>query len=326
MADPLVSVIVPVYNVEKYVRACLQSITEQTYKNLEIIVVDDGSTDGSKRIINGVSDRRITVISRENGGLSAARNTGIEAATGNYLYFVDSDDLVNLYAVEELVRVAESTGAKLVRAGLIEFASEEEILLAAKPETFEIETLGLEEAIFQLYQGDTIQEATVAWSKLYHRDLFADIRFPEGKIHEDVATVLDFVLAAGTETVLKTPLYFYRKNPVSIMKTPGWNHLDALVFYENHYRKLKPLNPELAWEALLAALKTAVSNAVEYWADEQKRKSQRYRQLLQHSQTIARRLPLENVRRSQDKALVVAVRTCPDTAIRLYGLALRTQN
>lgn len=113
--EPKISVIIPVYNVEKYIRQCLESVINQTYKNLEIIIVNDGTKDNSMKIVEEyLSDERIKIINKENGGLSSARNRGMEEATGEYIYFLDSDDWIELNTIEILVE--NSKGVDIVGA------------------------------------------------------------------------------------------------------------------------------------------------------------------------------------------------------------------
>ena len=123
MGEPLVSVIVPVYNVSKYLKQCLDSITAQSYKNLEIILVDDGSTDGSNRICDEYADNdaRIKVIHKENGGQASARNEAAKIAQGEYIIYIDSDDYINKMHIQNLIQVALEYDADLVQCAMIEF-------------------------------------------------------------------------------------------------------------------------------------------------------------------------------------------------------------
>lgn len=317
MPNPLVSVIIPVYNVSRYLLECMESVTNQTYQNLEIIAVNDGSTDDSLAILNQIHDSRLQVLSKPNGGLSSARNFGLDRASGDFIFFVDSDDVLHSRIVELLMEAHLSSHSDIVIAGFQGFSEGDRLDLdsvgTASPVTY-----SQDEAISRLYLSNTMSTMTTAWAKLYRRELFQDIRYPEGKIHEDVAVILDLILLSNSVTEIALPLLFYRCNPVSIMNTPGWNHLDGLVFYEHHYKLLSDIHHPLRFEALLAALKNAVNNAADFSTDPKKWGTKRFRALLNHIQVLARRLPLEKVNRLQDKALVVACRICPDGAVSIY--------
>ena len=227
MADAKVSVIVPVYNVEKYLRRCLDSIISQTYKNLEIILVDDGSPDNSGAICDEYAkkDGRIRVIHRTNGGLSAARNSGLDVAEGEYIAFVDSDDWLVDTFVEKLYVKAEQDA--LVVSNLLFWESDAQNQAAmAQRET---ETIDIRE--FWRRTAETVcTPYIVAWSKLYPRRFFDHLRFAEGLVHEDEAILHHVIAQAGRIHVIYEPLYVYRQNPASIMGQ-GFNprRLDGFV-------------------------------------------------------------------------------------------------
>lgn len=207
----LVSVIVPVYNVEQYLDVCVNSIINQTYKNLEIILVDDGSTDASETICDewALKDDRIKVIHKENGGLSDARNTGMRMSEGEYIFFVDSDDYIKGNAIEELVCALERDNADIVIADSICFNDGEDVQESAY--------FG-ENKLYNQYQAAEhyASLAWSAWNKLYRRDVHISIEFPVGRIHEDEAIM--FYLIANSQKILHIgqQLYYYRKRKGSI--------------------------------------------------------------------------------------------------------------
>lgn len=178
---PLVSVIVPVYNVERYLDGCLDSIRNQTHTNLEILVVEDCSTDGSlEKLQSHLSDPRVRLLQHQrNSGLSAARNTGIEAATGDYVLFVDSDDAIVPALVERCVACAQSTGADVVVFDYVTFRDGEPLPVVAKSDDVEITSPLAEVAYFRLPH--------FAWLKFIRADLLLDprLRFPVGYYYED---------------------------------------------------------------------------------------------------------------------------------------------
>ena len=164
-----VSIIIPVYNVEAYLDRCLKSIVNQTYENLEIIIVDDGSPDKCPFICDSwqLKDDRIIVIHKENGGLSSARNTGLDIATGDYICFVDSDDYISLDMIETMLDAALTYSVDVVTCGRIRVANstEEEMYSLPKGKLFTGE-----KAIKELFCGGAIEEA--AWDKLYKKEIF----------------------------------------------------------------------------------------------------------------------------------------------------------
>ncbi|ETA75007.1 hypothetical protein LEQ_2318 [Ligilactobacillus equi DPC 6820] len=188
MEDKLVSVIVPIYNVEKYLPKCLKSIIEQTYQNIEIILVDDGSTDSSRTIIDDYAymDSRIKVIHQENGGLSNARNNGMDIATGEYFTFVDSDDYLENDYIDFMYRLLEKSNfqAKMALCSLNNVYLATGSTKSCGNDTYA--TLSGKEAIQMMCYHNLVD--TCAYAKLTHRSLYRNVRFPEGKLFEDIAT------------------------------------------------------------------------------------------------------------------------------------------
>ncbi len=224
-SETLVSVIVPVYNVAAYVGACLESICAQTHRNLEIIVVDDGSDDGSAALCDRIAatDARLVVIHQENGGLSIARNAGLDRAQGAYIAFVDSDDVVSPCFVEALLacdadiaQCAFTTDAE----GLAPHVSRGCVHMSSREAS-------------RALQLDATGNATVVWNKLYRAALFEHLRFPAGRQHEDEFVTYRVLWEAETVAVTPAVLYRYRQRPGSIMGTGVTaKSLDALVALE----------------------------------------------------------------------------------------------
>ncbi|MBR3167082.1 MAG: glycosyltransferase family 2 protein [Erysipelotrichaceae bacterium] len=183
---PLVSVILPIYNVEKYLARCLDSVVSQTYHNLEIILVDDGSTDGSGSIAEryAETDKRITVYHKKNGGLSSARNYGIDRCNGEYLTFIDSDDYVESDYVSYLFELLNNQTYKLSICSIYNDFEDSGRVVDNGDHTKRI--LSAKEAIEMMCYHDLVD--TCAYAKMYHRDLFKDVRYPEGKLFEDIGT------------------------------------------------------------------------------------------------------------------------------------------
>lgn len=214
----MISVIVPVYKVEPYLRQCIDSILAQTYTDFELILVDDGSPDNCGAICDEYAkhDDRIRVIHQENGGLSAARNTGIDAARGEYLTFIDSDDWITETYLERLYILLNESNADISVCGMLSFmdGSEPESDLAAVDRNLKIMTGRA--ACLSIYSMDGVVPI-MAWGKLYSRELFDGIRYPVGRIHEDDATTPKLLYRAPKVSVSSDPLYRYRQRKESIM-------------------------------------------------------------------------------------------------------------
>ena len=178
----MISVIVPVYNVEPYLEKCLDSIIGQTYKDLDILVIDDGSTDHSDEICDKYAekDKRIKVFHTENRGLSAARNLGLENAKGEYIGLVDSDDWIEQDMFEALLSKIEETAADVAECGSFVDYPEKSIKRTAIQQVVQSE-----ESIEALLHG---RISTQVWNKLYNRSCFENVRFPDGRSFEDIAT------------------------------------------------------------------------------------------------------------------------------------------
>jgi len=240
--NDLISVIVPVYNVEKYLPQCINSILNQTIKNLEIILVDDGSLDRSGKICDEFSekDNRIIVIHKENNGLSSARNAGLEIATGNYLGFVDSDDWLDENMYETLLSLSKDTNADISCCDFFKTANGEDKIPPINNEV--IKSFNNIEGLNNFYT-DLYTQTVVAWNKLYTRTLFDNVIYPTGKIHEDEGTTYKLFYKSNKITYTNRALYYYRKTPNSIT-TSKFNkkRLDILDVYDEKIKFMKNIN------------------------------------------------------------------------------------
>lgn len=215
MKNPLISVIVPCYNVEKYVAECLKSIVEQSYENLEIIVVNDGATDNTEQeILPFLEDKRIKYIVQKNQGLSGARNTGLDNMNGEYVCFVDSDDFIHPDFVKTLYQNLIENDADMSICGLYQFEDSSQITL--KEDKSQIRIYSRYEMMREVLSD---WQLIVAWNKLYKKELFREQRFELGRIHED--EFLAHHIFWKTKKVVKTAsqLYFYRQTQGSIMNS-----------------------------------------------------------------------------------------------------------
>ena len=240
-----VSVIVPIYMVEPYLKRAVDSIRNQSHQNLEIILVDDGSKDQCGRICDDYAkaDNRIVVIHKENGGLSDARNAGLDVAHGDYIMFVDSDDYIAPDCVETLLNCLNRHNADVSMCSYaVTDSTEYDESIFAKSDGRE-EVCDRQELLSNLYDANH-KDATyfiVAWNKIYKASLWDGIRFPKGKIHEDEATTYKIYDRAKRGVYLHKPLYGYFSAPVSItrakfnIKRLQW--MDALdgriAYFEN---------------------------------------------------------------------------------------------
>ena len=211
-----ISVIVPIYKVEPYLRRCIDSILAQTHENFELILVDDGSPDNCGAICDeyAAKDHRITVIHRENGGLSAARNTGIdwvfENSDSQWITFVDSDDCVRPQMLAHLYNAVTASGLKLSMCELNIFSKDPE-LETRFADDLDIRTMSGRELCKSWYRGEFLMRVC-AVAKLYHRDLFREFRFPVGKIHEDQSLIPRVVYTAGQAALIPGQYYCYLHN------------------------------------------------------------------------------------------------------------------
>jgi len=242
--NDLISVIVPVYNVEKYLSQCINSILNQTIKSLEIILVDDGSLDNSGKICDEFSkkDDRIVVIHKENNGLSSARNAGLKIATGSYIGFVDSDDWLDENMYESLLKLIKDTNSDISCCKFFKTANGEEKIPPINSEV--IESFNNIEGLNNFYT-DLYTQTVVAWNKLYNRKLFDNIIYPIGKIHEDEGTTYKLFYKANKITYTNRPFYYYRTTPNSIT-TSKFNkkRLDILDVYDDKIKFIKTINDE----------------------------------------------------------------------------------
>lgn len=279
----LISVIVPVYKVEQYLDKCVQSIVDQTYRNLEIILVDDGSPDSCGAMCDAWAekDSRIKVIHKENGGLSDARNAGMAAASGKYMGFVDSDDCITPDMYQLLLERMVSDGSDIAACGVemvYENGSPGQMLTASGSWV-----LDREEAMEAIVRESLLKQPV--WYKLYRAELIQDIPFAVGKYHEDVFWTWQAIDRAEKISVFDTPCYYYLQRSGSIMgERFSEKRLDAVEancirveYLLKHYPRIAQLDlcglhficlyfgqqamrtlDKAQWEPILEALSAAV--------------------------------------------------------------------
>ena len=244
MLDEKVSIIVPVYNVEVYLERCVKSIINQTYTNIEILLVDDGSTDKSGILCDELAecDERIAVFHKENGGLSDARNNGIDRAAGEYLLFVDSDDYIHPQMVEALYRAQSQTGADLVTC---DYTRElDDISKIQDYSSLDVKSFGRDEAMNNVSLNGI---HVMAWNKLYKKKLFENIRYPKGRIHEDEWILHHLLWECEKVAVISEKLYFYTYRDDSIIGQFSIRNIeDGRYAYEDRVQFVA----EKSWDAV----------------------------------------------------------------------------
>lgn len=228
-ALPLISIVVPVYNVQEYVGECVESLCRQTYTNLEIVLVDDGSTDGSAEVCDAYEgrDSRVKVIHQTNGGPSSARNAGLDAAQGEYIAFVDGDDLVSPFYIEELHQLLNKYHADIAACAYErdrgEWTEGHEEEAGQCENEYATEEICLDaEQMLRQWHGRYKRYETVVWNKLYHRSVFdgslnkCRIRYPAYRRDEDITVSHLLIQNADRVALTSKQLYYYRSRPGSL--------------------------------------------------------------------------------------------------------------
>ncbi len=217
MSDIKISVVVPVYNVEKYLEQCLNSIINQTFKDIEIICINDGSTDGSLEILREYEqkDSRIRLINKENEGISAVRNQGMELAKGEYISFIDSDDWIDENYLEALYTAAKKYDSDIACSSIIRVTGKRHRKkIIYKKEEFTTESDKKNELT-------KVPINSYVWNKIYKRVslLKSGVKFPVGRVYEDVIWCIKAIYYLNGVVTVPDAVYYYRKNPTSIMST-----------------------------------------------------------------------------------------------------------
>ena len=241
---PAISIIIPVYNTEAFIKDCLDSIVAQTFTDFEAIIIDDGSTDNGARIAAGYasSDSRFRLIGQPNKGPSEARNTGLKIMRGEYVTFVDSDDCVAPNFLETLFYIARLHQADIACCSIQNISKNEQTLQAAAGSASTTKSTWLmpeKASCISLYQ-DSLPDYS-AWNKLYKSSLWKNKQFPAGTIYEDLAIIPEILLSANKVAITKAKLYLYRKRLGSELATQK-NHqkiTSLLVIAEDVFEKAK---------------------------------------------------------------------------------------
>ena len=254
----LISIIIPVYKVEKYLEKCIQSVINQTYENLQIILVDDGSPDNCGKICDEYAkkDHRIEVIHKSNGGLSDARNKGLEIAKGEYIGFVDSDDYIEADMYEVLYNLLKQYNADV---SICNFYTVSQGKISIKNADNGINEYNRIEILKEILLDKNIQ--SYAWNKLYKKELFDEIKYPVGKKYEDIGTTFYLLEKCNKVVVTGKPEYYYINRQDSIVnnvtETTITDYIELIMqrydYIEENIKELSSYNKDY----LKRILKTA---------------------------------------------------------------------
>lgn len=255
-----VSVIVPIYNVEKYLIRCIESIINQTYENMEIILVDDGSRDRCAYICDEYlkKDKRVKVIHKKNGGLSDARNAGLEIATGEYIGFVDSDDYISIDMYEKLMSLIELYDADIASCAVKKIYENESNFQKYK-KCGDIKVYTNEEALKSLIQEQSIKQTV--WNKVYKKSVIKDIKFEVGKIHEDEYWTYQILGNAKKIAHTEYQMYYYLQREGSIMSEQySEKRLNSIYSRQKRLEYLEKKFPDLSTLGKISLLFTCIYN------------------------------------------------------------------
>lgn len=244
--QPIISIIVPVYKVEKYLKRCIDSILKQTYQNIEIILVDDGSPDKCGIICDEYKklDKRVRVIHKKNGGLSDARNVAIPLAKGEYISFIDSDDWVSPYYIEHLYKAVSVCQTDLGISWFENVFEEKPLHLKPEKELFQYRCLTVEECLKKLLYQDGVE--VCAWGKLYKTELIKDLRYPVGKLYEDIPVTYESVKRSKKISLIGNVDYYYFQRTDSIQNvTFNRKKMDGIEHCHNMMEAVKVDFPKL---------------------------------------------------------------------------------
>lgn len=231
--EKLISVVVPVYNEEAFLEKCVKSIVNQTYRNLEVILVDDGATDHSGELCDkfAAMDARIQVVHKKNGGLSDARNAGIDVATGEYLAFVDSDDFIHPKMYETMVKIMEKDQAEMAICKIAHVKEDSPVNYSLSIPTTSKRMVSGKDLQNMYFDSRYTQMVVAAWNKIYKREYFEEIRYPKGKIHGDEYTTYKITYPCSRISIVDAPFYYYVTRDTSIMGTFDEKRFDLLKSY-----------------------------------------------------------------------------------------------
>ena len=317
--ETAISVIVPIYRVEKYLPACIDSILNQTFTDFELILVDDGSPDRCPEICDETAkrDARVRVIHQANAGLSAARNAGIEAAHGAWLSFVDSDDYIAPHFCEKLYQTAQRTNADCVMCSVQNVDESGKLIDSALMRVADEVKTGQE--VLRKIGRDDVTPYLTAWNKLYRRKLFNTLRYPAGRQNEDVFVFAELFCQVQRAVCVAEPLYFYRKRIGSIMNSVvTLRNLDEMWAYVNCLEHLQQDDEESTLKETEKRV-FAKLTGVYYRVTEEDRYSNKMKQAKKAQWNIAMRLMKQGQLDLRSLARTLLFQALPG----VYGLRMK---
>lgn len=317
--ETAISVIVPVYRVEKYLPTCIDSILNQTFTDFELILVDDGSPDRCPEICDEVArrDARVRVIHQANAGLSAARNAGIEIAHGEWLGFVDSDDYIAPQFYEKLYQTAQRTDADCVMCSVQNVDESGKPIDSALMRVADEVKTGRE--VLRKIGRDDVTPYLTAWNKLYRRKLFNTLRYPAGRQNEDVFVFAELFCQVQRAVCVAEPLYFYRKRIGSIMNSVvTLRNLDEMWAYVNCFEHLQQDDEESTLKETEKRV-FAKLTGVYYRVTEEDRYSNKMKQAKKAQWNIAMRLMKQGQLDLRSLARTLLFQALPG----VYGLRMK---
>ena len=299
------SVIVPVYKVEPYIHKCVDSILGQTYTNLEVILVDDGSPDNCGKICDeyAAKDKRVKVIHKKNGGLSDARNAGIDISTGDIIGFIDSDDYIEARMYQEMIDYMEHNNLDIVCADTNQVKGNK---IKFKPRYKKNYVWSKQEALSEILNGNL---DNAAWNKIYKREIIGNTRFQQGRVYEDVATIYKFIYNADKVGYLSKPYYYYVKRKGSIV-TSGFNcksRYDCFVGYIERLNFAEKHKLSCVEACRKQALETALATLTAFYANNENIDSDRYKKV---NDFIKMQLDKKNHLRKKHEVLLWSFKNC----------------
>ena len=317
--ETAISVIVPIYRVEKFLPQCIESVLNQTFTDFELILVDDGSPDRCPEICDEVArrDARVRVIHQANAGLSAARNAGIEIAHGEWLGFVDSDDYIAPQFYEKLYQTAQRTDADCVMCSVQNVDESGKSIDSALMRVADEVKTGQE--VLRKIGRDDVTPYLTAWNKLYRRKLFNTLRYPAGRQNEDVFVFAELFCQVQRAVCVAEPLYFYRKRIGSIMNSVvTLRNLDEMWAYVNCFEHLQQDDEESTLKETEKRV-FAKLTGVYYRVTEEDRHSNKMKQAKKAQWNIAMRLMKQGQLDLRSLARTLLFQALPG----VYGLRMK---
>jgi glycosyltransferase involved in cell wall biosynthesis len=220
--DTKISIIVPIYNLEHYLPKCVDSILTQTFTDFELILVDDGSTDGSGELCDEYArlDKRVRVIHKKNGGIASSRNAGLDAAKGIYIGFVDNDDFINKFMFEILYKNAKKYSSDIVICDYISIDESQHYDIDKFDGNYKLKQFNNREAVHHIYADMDKDTFIYPWNKLYKKELFNDIKYELGNIYDDETVAHKLLYKSKRVTYVQIPLYYYVQRKGSQINSP----------------------------------------------------------------------------------------------------------